>query len=98
MIVDQNHLEWLNMRVAFWKDHHCPRWSIGDDAICNVQQSFVRSSSKKRFCHQVDFKGNGISIKIQHNKIWKKVFKERSVECVGSLIQFDSTEASLIKV
>ena len=34
---------------------------------------------------QVDFKGNGISIKIQHNKIWKKVFKERSV---GMMVRF----------
>ena len=51
---------------------------------------------KKRSC-QVDFKGNGISIKIQHNKIWKKVFKERSVECVGILIQFNSTTVGLIQ-
>ena len=51
--------------------------SSQDTAIIKTMRipTEIRSSAH----YQVDFKGNGISIKIQHNKIWKRVFKERSV-------------------
>ena len=31
---------------------------------------------------EVDIKGNGLSIKIQHHKLWKKVMKDRFAEAV----------------